>query len=117
MGPAGLSRQAPPNAGRASPALWAGRFAVGVAAVAVGSALGQAGDPLRLVVLALVAGLAIAAAVARLRWCLVAALFLLVAYVPDALAGDRSRPGADRRPRHRRAGAVGQRPGAPARAP
>jgi O-antigen ligase len=52
----------------------------------VGSALGHANDPLQLGLAACLGGFAIAAAVTRLRWCLVAVLFLLVAYVPDVLA-------------------------------
>ncbi len=86
MQEAGLSRQAPPRAGEAGPAIWAGRIAMGVAALALGTALGRADDPALLVVGAVLAALAVAAAVARLRWSLVAALFLLVAYVPDTLA-------------------------------
>jgi O-antigen ligase len=41
---------------------------------------------LRLVLLAALGGLAVAGTIAQPRWCLVAALFLLVAYVPDVLA-------------------------------
>jgi O-antigen ligase len=83
---AGLSRQALPHPVEPGVALWAGRVAVGAAAFAVGSALGHAGNPLQLLLLAGVGGLAIAGTIAQLRWCLVAALFLLVAYVPDVLA-------------------------------
>jgi O-antigen ligase len=90
---AGLSRQALPRGAEAGVALWGARIAVGAAALAVGSALGHAGDPLQLVLLAALGGVAVAAAIARLRWCLVAALFLLVAYVPDALAGRNSAHG------------------------
>lgn len=85
----GLSRPAAAGAAETGIALWAGRIAVGGAALAAGSALGRADDPLELLVLAVLGGLAVVAAIARLRWTLVAALFLLVAYVPDVLA-DRS---------------------------
>jgi O-antigen ligase len=83
---AGLSRQAPPRAGEAGLAVWAGRIAMGVAALALGTALGRAEHPALLVAVAALGAVAVAAAVARLRWSLVAALFLLVAYVPDTLA-------------------------------
>ena len=87
MSEVGLSRQAPPPAAAARLALAAGWIAAAAAAFAIGSALGQADDPLRLLVLAVLGGLAVAAAVAQLRWCLVGALLLLVAYVPNVLAG------------------------------
>jgi putative inorganic carbon (hco3(-)) transporter len=83
---AGVSRQAPPRPAEANLALWAGRFGLGAAAFVVGSALGHADDPLQLVLAACIGGLAIAAAVTQLRWCLVVVLFLLVTYVPDVLA-------------------------------
>jgi O-antigen ligase len=86
----GLSRPASPLAAQAGIALWAGRLAVGAAALAVGSALGRAADPFQLMVLAGLAGVAVVGAIARPRWCLVAALFLLVAYVPDVLASRSS---------------------------
>ncbi|MEA2361395.1 MAG: hypothetical protein QOD71_540 [Thermoleophilaceae bacterium] len=90
MHDAGLSRPALPSAGEPGVAVWAGRIAIGAAAFAVGSALGHAGNPLRLVLAAGLGGLAVAATMARPRWCLVGALFLLVAYVPDVLAGRSS---------------------------
>jgi putative inorganic carbon (hco3(-)) transporter len=83
---AGLSRPAPPRPAEANLPLWAGRIGVGAAAFLVGSALGRADDPLQLGLAACCGGLAIAAAVTRLRWSLVVALFLLVAYAPDRLA-------------------------------
>jgi putative inorganic carbon (hco3(-)) transporter len=83
---AGLSRQASPRPVEADVFRWAGRIAVGAAAFAAGSALRHAGDPSQLVLLAGIGGLAVAGTMAQLRWCLVAALFLLVAYVPDVLA-------------------------------
>lgn len=90
MSEVGLSGPAPPPAAARRLALWAGWIAAAVAAFAVGSALGQADDPLRLLVLAVLGGLAVAAASARLRWCLVGALFLLMAYIPNVLAGPSS---------------------------
>ncbi len=86
MQEAGLRRHAPPRVSGTGIALWAGRIAVAGAAFAVGTALGHASDPLRLALLAGLGGAAVAAAVAQLRWALVAVLFLLVAYVPDVLA-------------------------------
>ncbi len=85
MQEAGLQHASPrvPGAGMA---LWAGRVAVAAAAFAVGTALGHATDPLRLVLLAGLGGLAVTATLVQLRWCLVAVLFLLVAYIPDVLA-------------------------------
>jgi O-antigen ligase len=83
---AGVSPQVPPRPAQANLVLWTGRVGVGVAAFAVGSALGRADDPLQLGAAACFGGLAIAAAVVRLRWSLVVALLLLVAYVPDRLA-------------------------------
>ncbi|HEX3277797.1 MAG TPA: O-antigen ligase family protein [Thermoleophilaceae bacterium] len=80
-GPAAAGRP-----GGSSLPLWAGRIGVGAAAFAVGSALGRAGDPLQLALGACLGVVAIAAAVTRLRWCLVGVLFLLVAYVPDVVA-------------------------------
>ena len=76
----------PGHPAQASVAIWAGRLGVGAAAFAVGSALGHAGDPAPAWACRGVGAFAIAAAVTRLRWCLVAVLFLLVAYVPDVLA-------------------------------
>jgi O-antigen ligase len=85
----GLTRPAAAGA-EAGTALWAGRIAVGAAALAAGSALGRANDPLELLILAGLGGLAVAGAIARPRWYLVAALFLLVAYLPDVLASRSS---------------------------
>jgi putative inorganic carbon (hco3(-)) transporter len=79
--PAVAPRPAAPAA-----ALWAGRVGVGAAAFAAGSALGRAEDPVQLLLAACLGAIAMAAAVARLRWSLVAVLFLLVAYAPDVLA-------------------------------
>jgi putative inorganic carbon (hco3(-)) transporter len=87
---AGLSRWARPRAADAGLALWAARIAVGAAAFAVGSALGHATDPWQLLLMAGLGALAVAGTIAQLRWCLVAALFLLVAYVPDVLASRSS---------------------------
>jgi O-antigen ligase len=86
MNPARATGQAPTRPAPANLALWAGRLGVGAAAFLVGSALGRADDPLQLGVAACCGGLAIAAAVTRLRWSVTVALFLLVAYVPDTLA-------------------------------
>jgi putative inorganic carbon (HCO3(-)) transporter len=83
---AGVSGQAPPRPAEADLALWAGRVGVGAAAFVAGSALGRADDPLQLGLAVCAGGLAIAAAVLRVRWFLVGALFLMVAYVPDTLA-------------------------------
>lgn len=90
MSDAGLGRQPQPGAAEAGVTLWAGWILAGAAAFAAGSVLGRAGAPLELVLLASVGGLALAAAIAQLRWCLVGALGLLVAYVPDVLAGGSS---------------------------
>ncbi|MEA2378602.1 MAG: hypothetical protein QOD13_2509 [Thermoleophilaceae bacterium] len=90
MHDASLTGHAPPRPAPAALALWSGRLAVGAAALAVGSALGRAGDPLELVVLACFGGLAVVGAVSQPRWSLVAALFLLVAYAPDVLANRTS---------------------------
>ncbi len=86
MQQAGLRRQAPPRVSWAGTALWAGRIAVAAAAFAAGIALGHASDPLHLVLLAGIGGLAVAATVTQIRWALVAGLFLLIAYVPDVVA-------------------------------
>ena len=60
-------------------------------------------DPSQLGLAACLGGFAIAAAVTQLRWCLVAVLFLLVAYVPDVLATRSAAHASDRdRPRRRR---------------
>jgi len=84
---AGVSRPAAAaRPGEASLALWTARVGVGAAAFVVGTALGRAGDPVQLALAACLGAAAIVAAVTRLRWSLVAVLFLLVAYVPDVLA-------------------------------
>jgi putative inorganic carbon (HCO3(-)) transporter len=70
----------------ADAALWAGRIGASGAAFAAGSGLARAADPLLLVVALVLGVLAVSCAVAQPRWCLVAALFLLVGYVPDLLA-------------------------------
>ena len=88
-----VSRPAPGRPAQASVAIWAGRLGVGAAAFVVGSALGHAGDPVQLGLAACVGALAIVAAVTRLRWCLVAVLFLLVAYVPDVVAAGSAAQG------------------------
>ena len=90
MRDAGLEQLVAPRATDPDAALWAGRIAAAVAAVAVGIGLTRAGHPLALALLALFGALAIAAALAQPRWCLVAVLFLLVAYVPDVLAAPRA---------------------------
>ena len=87
---AGLSRQAPPRAADGGLALWGGRIALGAAAFGTGSALGHASDPLQLVLLGALGCLAVAGTIAHVRWCLLGALFLLVAYVPDILAARNS---------------------------
>jgi putative inorganic carbon (hco3(-)) transporter len=87
---AGLSREAPPSRAQAGIALWAGRIAVGAAAFALGSALGHAGNPSQLVLMAVLGLCAVAGAMAQVRWALVATLFLLLAYVPDTLASRSS---------------------------
>jgi putative inorganic carbon (hco3(-)) transporter len=86
VGQVGLGQFAPPRPADAEAAPWAGRIAAAAAAFAAGVGLARAGHPLQLALLPVLATLAIAGAVARPRWCLVAALFLLVAYVPDVLA-------------------------------
>jgi putative inorganic carbon (HCO3(-)) transporter len=88
-----LSQVAAPRTVEPGIAPWAGRVAVGAAAFAVGSVLGRAADPVELVILAGLGGLAVIGAIARPRWCLVAAIFLLVGYVPDVLAGGSSAHG------------------------
>jgi O-antigen ligase len=81
-----VTGQAPSRPAEPTLVLWTGRIGVGAAAFVVGSALGRADDPLQLGVAACCGALAIAAAATRLRWSLVVALFLLVAYMPDTLA-------------------------------
>jgi putative inorganic carbon (HCO3(-)) transporter len=71
---------------REDAALWAGRIAASAAAFAAGSVLARADDPTLLAAATVLGVLAVGCAVAQPRWCLVAALFLLVGYVPDVLA-------------------------------
>lgn len=87
MREAGLGQLAPPRPARSAVTVWGGRIVGGAAAFAAGSVLGSADDPLQLALLPVLGAVAIAAAVARLRWCLVTVLFLLVTYLPDTLAG------------------------------
>ena len=61
----------------------------GAAAFAAGTALGQAGEPLLVLLAAVVGALAVGLAAVHPRWFLVAILFLLPAYIPDALASPR----------------------------
>jgi putative inorganic carbon (hco3(-)) transporter len=63
---------------------------VGVAALAAGTALGRSGGGVSLALAAVLAPLALIVAFAQLRWSLVALLFLLASYAPDALAGSSS---------------------------
>ena len=86
MRAAGLEQFGAPGAAAADAAPWVGRIAAGGAAFGAGIGLTRAGHPLMLGLLPILGALAIAGAVALPRWCLVAALFLLVAYIPDALA-------------------------------
>ena len=85
MRPAVVHHGAPSLALDAQAVPWVGRIVAGGAAFAAGIGLTRAGHPLVLGLLPVVGTLAIAAAVTWPRWCLVAALFLLVAYVPDVL--------------------------------
>jgi putative inorganic carbon (hco3(-)) transporter len=86
---AGLGVLARPGAAGPNVALWAGRIVAGVAAFAVGGALGQVDHPLLVVLLVPLGTLAAAAGVAHPRWFLVVALFLLLAYIPEVLASSR----------------------------
>ena len=90
MGGAALGQTARSAAAGGDAWLWGGRLVAGAAALAAGTALGRGGDATKLVVLAVLLPLAIFVAVTRLRWCLVGLLFLLAAYAPDALSGERS---------------------------
>jgi putative inorganic carbon (HCO3(-)) transporter len=87
---AGLGRLAPPRSAESDVTLWVGRIAAAAAAFAAGATLGHANHPVQLVLLAALGALAAAVAIARLRWLLIAALFLLVAYVLDVLVGGKS---------------------------
>jgi O-antigen ligase len=80
-----LGKLVRPRPSHTDSTLWAGRIAAGAAAFAAGSLLARSGAPLLLVAALVLGVLAISCAVAQPRWCLVAALFLLVAYVPDLL--------------------------------
>jgi O-antigen ligase len=86
---AGLSALAQPRSADADPKLWIARIAGGTVAFAAGIALARAHEPLLVLLLAALGALAVAAAVAQPRWFLLVVLFLLAAYVPDALAGQR----------------------------
>jgi hypothetical protein len=81
-----LGALARPRPARADAALWAARLAACTAAFACGTVLARSDDPLLLVAAAVAGAAAIASAVAQPRWCLVAALLLLVSYVPDVVA-------------------------------
>ena len=87
---AAVGRAARPATAGGDPWLWGGRALAGAAAIAAGTALGRGGDAMQAVLLVAIAPVAIVVAVVRLRWCLVGLLFLLSAYAPDALAGQRS---------------------------
>ena len=87
---AGLTALAPPRPANENAGLWAAWIIGGAAAFAAGSALGRADEPLLLVLLAVLGAPAVAVAIAQPRWFLVVVLFLLPAYIPDALAGSRS---------------------------
>jgi len=75
---------------RVDAALWAGRLAACAAAFAAGSVLARTDRPLPVIAAALLGALAVGCAIARPRWCLVAAVLLLVAYVPDVIAGPKA---------------------------
>jgi len=75
-----------PRPSHTDAALWAGRIAASAVAFAAGSVLARTAHPLLLVAALVLGVLAVSCAVAQPRWCLVAALFLLVGYVPDLLA-------------------------------
>ncbi len=90
MRAAGLGGLPGSHAPKAGSLPWAGWIVAGVAAFIAGGVLGRAGDTVQLLVPAAVGALALAVALARLRWCLVVTLFLLVAYVPNVLAGGGS---------------------------
>jgi putative inorganic carbon (HCO3(-)) transporter len=85
---ASLGQLVGPRPSRTDAALWAGRIAASATAFAAGSLLARADHPALLVAAVLLGALAFGWAVAQPRWCLVAALFLLVGYVPDVLATD-----------------------------
>ena len=86
MRDASLSQLVGPRPSRMDAALWAGRIAASVAAFAAGSVLARADDPPLFLAAVVLGLLAVGCAVAQPRWCLVAALLLLVGYVPDVLA-------------------------------
>jgi O-antigen ligase len=85
----GLSSLAQPRGADANLRLWAARIAGGAAAFAAGTALGHAGEPLLVALLAVVGALAVALAAVHPRWFLMAVLFLLPAYIPDSLGSPR----------------------------
>jgi O-antigen ligase len=80
-----LGKLVSPRPSRTDSALWAGRIVASAAAFATGSVLARTGHPLLLVAALVLGVLAVSCAVVQPRWCLVAALFLLVGYVPDLL--------------------------------
>ena len=90
MRAAGSSALARPRPAEGNAGLWIAWVLGGAAAFAAGSALGRADEPLLLVLVAVLGAPAVAVAIAQPRWFLVAVLFLLPAYVPDALVGSRS---------------------------
>ena len=90
MPAAGPTALAPPRPANENAGLWAAWIIGGAAAFAAGSALGRADEPLLLVLLAVLGVPAVALAIAQPRWFLVVVLFLLPAYIPDALVGSRA---------------------------
>jgi putative inorganic carbon (hco3(-)) transporter len=85
----GLSSLAKPRGGDANVRLWAARIAGGAAAFAAGTALGHVEQPVLVALLAVLAALAVALAAVHPRWFLMAVLFLLPAYIPDAFGSPR----------------------------
>lgn len=85
----GLSSLAQPRGTDANVPLWVARIAGGAAAFAAGTALGHAGEPVLVALLAVLGALAVALAAVHPRWFLMAVLFLLPAYIPDALGSPR----------------------------
>ena len=85
----GLSSLTQPRVTDPTVRLWAARIAGGAAAFAAGTALGHAGEPLLVVLAAVVGALAVGLAAVHPRWFLMAILFLLPAYIPDALGSSR----------------------------
>jgi O-antigen ligase len=83
---AGLGQLRRPRLAGSGAALWVARVAAGAAAFVAGGALGRSETPGRLAIAALLGALAVAWSITHGRWCLVGALFLLVAYAPDVVA-------------------------------